>query len=391
MKHLCFLFLSFILAIMSKPFDFGKIAGDYYFTNRTKEIAWLKKQVDNRINAMLISPRRWGKSSLVEKVADKYKKQQASPVFCFVDLFNIRTEKEFYEELSRQVIKVTSGSLGEAGKIAGAFFKKIIPRFGFSPDAATDISVSFSWDDVKKHYSEVLDLPEKIAQKKNKNIVLCIDEFQNISFFDDPLAVQKRLRAHWQKHHHVTYILYGSKRHLLMDFFTKPSMPFYKFGEIMFLEKIEEQHWIPFIAARFKATGKHISNDLAQRLAQLMVNHPYFVQQLAQAVWNFSAKRCKEEDIEEAIDDLLNQYTILYQKEVDQLTNLQLNFLKGLCNGETIFTSGSFLKTYNIGTSANIKRIKEALENKEIIDVAGKAINLSDPLFEVWLKRRYFV
>ncbi len=376
---------------MDKPFDFGRIAGDFYFTNRVKETNWLKQQIDSRINTILISPRRWGKSSLVQQVADKYKKQSGAPVFCFVDIFNIRSEKEFYEEISRQVIKATSGSLGEAAKLAAAVFKKMIPRFGFNPDPATDISISFSWDDVKKHYSEVLDLPEKIAQKKNKNIVLCIDEFQNISFFDDPLAVQKRLRAHWQKHSHVTYLLYGSKRHLLMDFFTKPSMPFYKFGEILFLEKIEEKYWIPFIMGRFKATGKEISDELAQRIARLMVNHPYFVQQLAQAVWNFSAKRCKEENIEEAIEDLLNQYTILYQKEADQLTNLQLNFLKGLCNGETVFTSAMFLKTYNIGASGNIRRIKEALENKEIIDINGKTIAFSDPMFELWLKRRYFV
>ena len=62
-----------------KPFDFGKIADDFYFTNRTKEIGWLKRQVDNRINTMLISPRRWGKSSLVQQVAAKYKNRQVLP------------------------------------------------------------------------------------------------------------------------------------------------------------------------------------------------------------------------------------------------------------------------------------------------------------------------
>ncbi|MET0394787.1 MAG: ATP-binding protein [Chitinophagaceae bacterium] len=374
-----------------KPFDFGRIADDFYFTNRTKEIGWLKRQVDGRINTMLISPRRWGKSSLVQQVAGKYKKQAGAPVFCFVDIFNIRSEKEFYEELSRQVMRATAGSLEEVAKMAGAFFRKIIPRLGFSPDPATDISVSFSLDDVKKHYSEVLDLPEKIAKKKGKHIVICVDEFQNISFFKDPQAVQKRLRAHWQKHQHVTYVLYGSKRHLLMDFFTKPSMPFYKFGEILFLEKIEEKHWVPFIMERFRATGKSISEELAQEIARLMSNHPYFVQQLAQAAWNVCGRKCRKENIEAAIEELLDQYTILYQKEVDQLTNLQLNFLEGLCAGETNFTSAGFLQTYGIGASGNIRRIKEALENKEIIDIAGKTIALSDPLFEVWLKRRYFI
>ncbi len=375
---------------MSKAFDFGTLADGFYFTNRDKEAAWLKQQISSGINTMLISPRRWGKSSLVQQVADKFKKTEPRMVFCFVDLFNIRTEQEFYEALSRQVLKATSSNLDEIGKAVGSFFKQIIPKMSFSPDPATGIEVSFQRDEIKKHYSEILNLPEKMAQKKKIKIIVCIDEFQNISFFDDPLAVQKRLRAHWQRHHAVTYVLYGSKRHLMMDFFTKYSMPFYKFGEILFLEKIDEKHWIPFIVKRFRDTGKQISDSLAKKIAVMMKNHPYFVQQLAQAVWNSSAKKCTPEAIEQAVEDLLNQYTILYQREVDQLTNLQINFLEGLCNGETAFTSFAFLNKYSIGAAGNIKRIREALENKEIIDIAGKEITLTDPLFQLWLNRRYF-
>ena len=376
---------------MSKAFDLGKLADGFYYTNRDKEAAWLKQQIGSGINAMLISPRRWGKSSLVQQVADKIKKDDPAVVFCFVDLFNIRSEQEFYEALSRQVLKNTNSNLTEIGKTVGSFFKQIIPKISFSPDPSTDIEVSFRRDEIKKHYSEILNLPEKIAQKKKIKIIVCIDEFQNISFFNEPLAVQKRLRAHWQKHYAVTYVLYGSKRHLMMDFFTKPSMPFYKFGEILFLEKIDEKHWLPFIVKRFKDTGKQISDNLAKAIAIAMKNHPYFVQQLAQAVWNSTVRKCTPEAIEEAIGDLLNQYTILYQREVDQLTNLQINFLEGLCNGETAFTSAAFLQRYAIGAAGNIKRIKDALENKEIIDIAGKEISLTDPLFQLWLSRRYFL
>ena len=376
---------------MSKAFDFGKIADGFYYTNRDKEAAWLKQQIGSGINAMLISPRRWGKSSLVQQVAEKIKKDDPAVVFCFVDLFNIRSEQEFYEALSRQVLKNTNSNLTEIGKTVGSFFKQIIPKISFSPDPSTDIEVSFRRDELKKHYSEILNLPEKIAQKKKIKIVVCIDEFQNISFFNEPLAVQKRLRAHWQKHYAVNYILYSSKRHLMMDFFTKPSMPFYKFGEILFLEKIDEKHWIPFIVKRFRDTGKQISDSLAKGIAVVMKNHPYFVQQLAQAAWNSTVRKCTPEAIEEAIEDLLNQYTILYQREVDQLTNLQINFLEGLCNGEIAFTSAFFLQRYAIGAAGNIKRIKDALENKEIIDIAGKEISLTDPLFQLWLNRRYFL
>jgi hypothetical protein len=177
---------------------------------------------------------------------------------------------------------------------------------------------------------------------------------------------------------------------MMTDFFTKPSMPFYKFGEVFFLEKIPGKYWTSFITRRFKDTGKSIGETEAVAIAGLMKNHPYFVQQLSQAVWLKTSRKATMTNIEEAIEDLLDQYTILYQKEADHLTNFQLNFLKALADGVTSFTKRAVLSDYDLGSSANVKRIKEALQNKEIIDVFGKEVQFNDPMFELWLKKRYF-
>lgn len=242
----------------------------------------------------------------------------------------------------------------------------------------------------KKHANEILNLPEIICKERNIQLVVCIDEFQNISFFEDGNAFQKKLRAHWQQHQNVSYCLYGSKRHMLMDFFTKPSMPFYKFGNIMFLEKIKTEHWVPFICKRFEDTGKKIAEKSAEEIALLMENHPYFVQQYAQTVWLKTIKGVNQDVMEYALETLLIQHGILFQREVDQLTNYQVNFLKALCKNVKQFSSAATLKEFNLGTSANVLRIKQALENKEIIDtVSGKA-EFIDPLFKVWLNKVYF-
>ena len=375
---------------MKGAFKYGKLANEGYFTNREKESKWLETQILAEINCMLISPRRWGKSSLVEHVAGRVQKKHKSLVFCFVDMYNVRTEQEFLQLYSSKIIKATADSFEAAVRNVKNFFKQIIPAVSFGTDPSSDIELSFNWNQLRKNFSEILDLPEKIARQKKIQLIVCVDEFQNISFLEDGLAFQKKLRAHWQQHQHVTYILYGSRRHMMMDFFTKTTMPFYKFGEILFLEKIEEPHWIKYITGRFKTTGKNISEESAAQIARLMENHPYFVQQLAQAVWLQTAKKTKEEDIDKAIEELLDQYTILYQKETDQLTNYQLNFLKALCNKETSFTSQAVLQEYNLGTSTNISRIKTALQKYEIIDILGKQISFNDPMFEIWLKKRYF-
>ena len=375
---------------MSRPFNYGKLAEDDYFTNRTQEMSWLERQINAGINCILVSPRRWGKSSLLLHTTNAMKRKNKKIIFCFLDLYNIRTEKEFLELFSSAVIKAASNSFEDAVRNVKSIFKQLIPSVSISPNPNAEIELSFNWKDLKKNISEILDLPEKIAKQKNVQVVVCVDEFQNISFMEDGIAFQKKLRAHWQKHQKANYVLYGSRRHLMMDFFTKNTMPFYRFGEILFLEKIEESHWITYITGRFEATNKKISILLAAKIAQQMNNHPYYVQQLAQVVWQQTTKTATEFNFFEAIEELLDQYTILYQKEVDMLTNYQLNFLKALCNNETSFGSTAVLQGYNLGTSANITRIKAALQNHEIIDVLGKQITLNDPLFEIWLKKRFF-
>lgn len=375
---------------MNKPFNYGKIAEVNYFTNRTKEVKWLETQINAGINCILVSPRRWGKSSLVQHTATIINKRNPTTVFCFIDLYNIRTEKEFLELFSTTIIKATSSSFDEAVRNIKLIFKQLIPSVAVSPDPNSEIEISFNWQELKKNMTEVLDLPEKISAAKNIQIVMCVDEFQNISFMEDGIAFQKKLRAHWQKHQKANYILYGSRRHLMMDFFTKSSMPFYRFGEILFLEKISEKHWINYISERFLATNKKISEIFAASIAEQMKNHPYYVQQYAQAVWQQTNRVVNASNLHEATEDLLDQYTILYQKEVDMLTNFQLNFLKALCNNEIAFGSKRILEEYNLGTSANITRIKAALLNHEIIDVLGKDITFNDPLFAIWLKRRFF-
>lgn len=375
---------------MDSPFNYGKLAEGFYYTNRDKEAAWLEQQISAGINTMLISPRRWGKTSLVQYVTHRMKRKNKQLVFCFIDLFNTRSLEEFVEVYAATLLKATSGTFEEVVSTVKSVFKHIIPAINLSPDPATDVSISFDWKMVKKNIGEVLDLAEKLAQQKKVRLVVCVDEFQNISNLEEPLAFQKKLRAHWQKHQHVTYVLYGSRQHLMMEFFTRPSMPFYKFGEVFFLEKISEKHWISFITRRFKDTGKVIAETEAATIARMMKNHPYFVQQLSQAVWLKASKKATSTNIEEAIEELLDQYTILYQKEADQLTNFQLNFLKALADKITAFTRQAVLQEYNLGTSANVVRIKEALQNKEIIDVFGKDVQFNDPMFELWLKKRYF-
>jgi uncharacterized protein len=375
---------------METPFVFGKIASDKNFTDRKTETERLVSNFVSSVNTILISPRRWGKSSLVAKAADISSKKNKNIKFCFIDLNNVRTEEQFYQQLATKVLRVSATKTKILIENTRKFLGKFIPNIIISPGPGTEFKLGLDWREVKKEPDDILNLAEKIGTENNLKFVICIDEFQNISEFENPLDVQKKMRSHWQKHKNVSYCLYGSKRHMMMDVFTSPSMPFYKFGDIIFLIKISLNDWIPFIQKRFADTGKKIGHNEAGLVAELTDFHPYYVQQLAQQSWLRTETGCTRGIIEESFHDLVLQLSMLFQNLTDGLSRTQLSFLKALTDNIDHLSSQSTVHEYQLGTSANVVKIKKMLINKEIIDIHGNEISFLDPLYKFWLKEYVF-
>lgn len=375
---------------MDAPFVFGKLAVENEFTNRTDERQRLIQNFNSLINTVLISPRRWGKSSLVQQAAIEASVDNKKLKVCFLDAFSYRTEEEFYQALAVEILKISTTKMEMLVENAKRFLGRFLPIVSFSADKQNEIALSLNWNEVKKNPSDILNMAEGVAIEKGWKIIICIDEFQNISTFDDPLAFQKRLRSVWQKHQHVAYCLYGSKRHMMIDVFTNTSMPFYKFGDVFFLEKIKRESWIPFIVGRFNDTKKIISDENAALIADLTECHPYYVQQLAQQSWLRTSKVCSKAIVNQAHRSIVDQLSMLFQSKTDELSNTQVNFLNALISGAEQFSSKETLDQYRLGTSANVSRIKRALENKEIIDWFTGEITLLDPMYHYWLKTDYF-
>jgi hypothetical protein len=375
---------------METPFVFGKIASDKNFTDRKTETDRLVSNFVSSVNTILISPRRWGKSSLVAKAAYISSKKNKNIRFCFIDLNNVRTEEQFYQQLATKVLNASATKTRILLENTRKFFGKFIPNIIISPDPGTELKLGLDWKEVKKEPDDIMNLAEKIGTENKLKFVICIDEFQNISEFENPLDIQKKMRSHWQKHRHVSYCLYGSKRHMLMDVFTSPSMPFYKFGDIIFLSKISLGDWILFIQKRFVDSGKKISINEARMVAELTDCHPYYVQQLAQQAWLRTGMLCTREIIEESFHDLVLQLSMLFQNLTDGLSRTQLSLLKALTENVNQLSSQSTVIEYRLGTSANVMKIKKMLLSKEIIDIQGNQITFIDPLYKFWLKEYFF-
>jgi len=354
----------------------------------SKFLSWLgSANFSAGINTILISPRRWGKSSLVYHTIEQCRKTHPKLKFITIDLFN---DEQFYELLARETLRTFSTGTDAIIKTAQKFLGKFLPRITFNPSPELSFELTMDWDEIRKQPHEILMLPELLAKQKGLNVIVCLDEFQNIGHFENQKDFQKVLRATWQLHQNASYCLYGSKRNMMMHVFTSPSMPFYKFGEILFLEKIAEKEWHHFISEKFTGTGKNIDTESLSLITSLTSNHPYYVQQLAHQAWLRTLKICKPDIIFESFDDMTGQMGMLFHSLTDTLSTTQLQFLKALIKGEKHLSSQDVLQKYRLGTSANIQRIKKALLDKEVIDVSGKGYEILDPLYQYWLNEYYF-
>jgi len=372
------------------PFIYGTTVSTHAFTNRERDKAKLQSNLLNGLNTTIISPRRWGKSSLVEKVIRDINRKEKGIKTIILDLFTVSSEEEFLETFAREVIKASSTKWQEWMNSGKDFFKKLVPKISLGVDPNTDFSLSFDWHELKKHSDEILDLPETIAKAKKIKFIICLDEFQNLASFPGYLSFEKKLRAHWQRHKLVTYCLYGSKRHMMADIFNSPSKPFYRFGDIIMLQKIETDKWISFICKGFADTGKYIDEKTAAIIPAAMKNHSWYVQQLSHYTWNLTGKKAGITEINAALTELINANSPLYQKETEYISTTQLNLLKAVAKRETQFTSAAVMHKHLLGTPRNVSKNKTLLIQNDVIQEVNKVFEFVDPAFELWFKKQYF-
>jgi uncharacterized protein len=368
------------------PFVFGKTVGKSDFCNRTLDIEFMHHQFNTNSNTILISPRRWGKSSLVEEAARRYANTHTR--FAFIDLFKCRTPDEFYEAYVQALLKATNSKMDEAFQFASKWMKNLLPHLSFQPDPKTEFAIKFEAHASVKE-DEIINLSQILAAKKGIRIILCIDEFQNVNHFPYPLEFQKKLRSYWQRHDKVHYCLYGSKRHLMSQLFESSDLPFYKFGAVRYLKKISVEEWIPFVARKFKKSGKEISTEQVQNICEAMECHSYYTQNAFQILWYISGHKIKNSDIEAALTRLSEQNELQFQKIIEGLTTYQLNFLKALFKGSTSLHSKEIINKFSLGGTATVHRSIQALLQKDVIDVMGKEITVVDPAFKWWFVRSF--
>lgn len=374
-----------------QSFVFGVSVSDYNFIGRKEEIRRLKMNFEEGINTILISPRRWGKTSLVRKVCEVVDRKKVIPVF--VDIFKCKTEYEFYNALAEAVLRQTASKAELWMDNARDFIARLSPKVSFSPEPNSEFALSLGISPKTHAPEEILSLAEEIAQKKQKRIVVCIDEFQQIGEMADSVSIQKRLRSVWQHQRLTSYCLFGSKKHTMMNVFQKRNMPLYQFGDFKFLDKIPTETWVEYIVQHFKDRQRTISAEQAAKICQLVDNYSSYVQQLSWLVFSLidEGQVVTDEHLKQGVKDLLNSQEQLFMQQIEPLTAYQMNFLRCILSGHhDDFGETAVREEFQLGSVSNITRLKTALVDKDIVEMSGKRYYITDPVFALWFRSRMF-
>lgn len=375
--------------MIESPFQYGTLATKENFVDRINERASLKQMLFSGINVSLISPRRWGKSSLVRMAMDELVEERKDVRVCYLDAFSINTVEDFYSKFATAVVSCTSNKIEKVWSDAKRYIGGIIPGFTVSDGLNDILTVNFRHDPLKGNQAQILDLPERIASDKGIRIIVCIDEFQQLAEMDGYPELEGKMRSVWQYHKHVSYCFYGSKKHMMMEIFNDSQKPFYRFSETMFLGKIAKHDWVPFIVAGFQKTGKTISEAFASQICDFTCCHSWYLQQLSYFVWSDTELEVTEEIMKRACRRIVDTNAPMFVSDVEKLTSSQREMLKAITAGETHLSSSGARERFQLGNLTTITRNKKVLETKSFIDSNDGLLEVSDPIFQVWFREKY--
>ena len=379
-----------IQQVMEKSFVYGVAVTDYNFTGRKEESRRLKQNFENGINSILISPRRWGKTSLVDHVCRQLEGSDIMTVR--LDIFGCKSEYDFYNVLAAAVLKQTATKVQLWMDEAKEFLARLTPQIHIPVDPTSDISVSLGITPETHSPEEILNMVEVIAKRKDRHVVVCIDEFQQVGEFENTKSVQATLRSVWQHHHYTSYCLFGSKRHMMSKMFLNRSMPFYQFGDLMWLQKIPTVDWTGYIISHFESAGRHISEQMAQKICELVDLYPSYVQHLASIVLNHTPQEetATEELLPSSIKELISTNEALYMQQIEPLSGYQMNLLRAIVSGiHSGFNEKKVRSQFDLGSPSNMTRLRDALIERDLIYSEMRQLFITDPVFSLWFKQRF--
>lgn len=375
--------------IVLNPFVVGRYVSEKYFCDREKETEFLIKQVENGRNVALISPRRMGKTGLMQHCFQQARLNENYYTF-FVDIYATSSLAEFVYLLGKTIYE-TLKPIRTAW--AEKFFQMIASlRVGFKLDAVTgEPGFDIGLGDIQTPQTTLDEIFEYL-ESADKPCLVAIDEFQQIGAYEEK-NVEALLRTKIQQCKQTLFIYAGSKRHLMSNMFHSSSKPFYQSAISMGLEPIPMDTYVEFANRLFEERGKHVSHELVERVYAMFDGCTWFVQMMMNELFALTRhdETCDLKKLDEARQNVIQSQEASYKDLLSRLAPKQKLLLQAIAKEQIVrgVTSSTFVKKYNLSSASSVQAALKSLLKNDIVTMDDGAYRVYDYFFSEWLANTY--
>jgi hypothetical protein len=369
------------------PFRYGALALDEAFTDREAELAELVADIRNGQDVVLFAPRRYGKSSLVWRVAQQLVPRRA--LVAQVNLMTTPTKTRLAERLAHAIHEEVASPLIRAKERLRVFQGlRIRPIVTVDPD---DGSLSFSFDaaaapeDIDATLEHLLRLPAELAAERGRRVALVFDEFQEVTDIDPGLP--RLMRSVFEEQPEVAHIYLGSKRHTMRRLFSDENEPFWRSAKLLELGVIAPAKFAPFLDERFRMSGRTIAGAAVERLLEITGGHPYATQELAYFLWQETPRRRQATiaHLETALAKVLRSEHAHFSLVWERAAGGQRQVLQALAREPGAPLSTEYRRRYGLAAPSSVQKALATLEREELVARVDGQVRIVEPFLREWI------
>lgn len=380
---------------MEMPFIYDRYVTGKHFVGRKNECYALSNLLGQREHVVMYEPPKAGIHSVIQQTLFDMRRSGKTFSAAILDMFNIRSLEAFLKGFGSAIVRTLYSSPAEYAEVTEKYLAG--SNFRFDPErfSLCDEVISLDCQPTDEDIRLMMMLPARIAKEKGEQGIVIIDEFQNIA--EDPeherlFAVMEALFSDGSLRDGpgVSFILTGSRVNA-MKYIFEHKRYFHRLTEHLPLSPIDEKEILEHIRRGFIAGGKVFEREQALGICRILGNNIWYVNHFCAICNSLSPGYINEGIIMDALNTLTSIHKPRFEAMMYGLTEFQVSLLKAVTEGTVRFSATEIIERYSLNSSANVKRVKEALMKKEIITFNDRQEPVVlDPLFEYWVTKFYF-
>ena len=376
---------------MDTPFIYDRFVTGKNFVGRKMECTILSNLLESGENIVVYGRPKSGKMSIVKQTL--YNRRMAGKQFmvAHVCLSNIRNLEQFLLKFGTAVIKSVSSTASEYEALISKYLDSTHFVFDRSRFSSCDEVVSLNWTPDMNDVFKMIRLPQRIAEERNRPYYIILEDFQNIMLADEYEEVFKQMEDLFRERNKVApFIMAGSQVNAMKYIFEEKKY-FYRLVEKINLGVVDDREIIEYIVKGFMVSGKVIERDLVLGACKLFRGDMWYLNHFISICDTMSRGYINEGILMEALRTIISIHEPRFYAIINDLTDHQLSLLLAILDGVTRFSASEVIEKYRLNSSANVRRVKDALKKKEVITFNEKDEPvIIDPLFEYWVSNHYF-